>query len=110
MRHPPIALTRWSLRALMAAVLLPGSTGAQESPPFQLQNSYDVIIRNGKVLDGMGNPWFYADVALNGDRIAAVGDLSDARGTEEIDATGLFVAPGFIDTHTHIASFRLNFH
>jgi gamma-glutamyltranspeptidase len=65
------------------------------------QHLYDVIIRNGKVLDGMGNPWLYADVALEGDRIAAVGDLTNARGREEIDATGLFVAPGFIDTHTH---------
>jgi len=63
--------------------------------------TYDVIIRNGRVFDGMGNPWFYADVALNGDRIAAVGDLSDARGRDEIDATGLMVAPGFFDTHTH---------
>lgn len=66
------------------------------SPP-----TYDVIIRNGKVFDGMGNPWFYADVALEGDRIAAVGDLNEARGLEEIDATGLYVSPGFIDTHTH---------
>ncbi|MFH1766186.1 MAG: gamma-glutamyltransferase, partial [Gemmatimonadota bacterium] len=65
------------------------------------RDAYDVIIRNGKVLDGMGNPWFYADVALNGDRIAAVGDLSAAHAREEIDATGLMVAPGFIDTHTH---------
>jgi len=64
-------------------------------------DTYDVIIRNGRVFDGMGNPWFYADVALQGDRIAAVGDLSQAEGIEEIDATGLFVSPGFIDTHTH---------
>ncbi len=64
-------------------------------------DTYDVIIRNGKVFDGMGNPWLHADVALSGDRIAAMGDLSDAHGREEIDATGLMVAPGFIDTHTH---------
>ena len=69
--------------------------------PLQGQETYDVIIRNGKVFDGMGNPWFFADVALEGDRIGAVGDLSGARGEEEIDATGLYVAPGFIDTHTH---------
>ena len=62
---------------------------------------HDVLIRNGMVLDGTGNPWFRADVGLRGDRIAAVGDLSQARGLVEIDATGLMVAPGFIDTHTH---------
>jgi N-acyl-D-aspartate/D-glutamate deacylase len=62
---------------------------------------YDVVIRNGRVLDGSGNPWFRADVGLRGDRVAVVGDLSDARGREEVDATGLFVAPGFIDVHTH---------
>ena len=75
--------------------LEPVPAEAQEAP------TYDVIIRNGKVFDGMGNPWFYADVALEGDRIVAVGDLDDAVGREEIDATGLYVAPGFIDTHTH---------
>ncbi|MBT8395432.1 MAG: amidohydrolase family protein [Gemmatimonadetes bacterium] len=75
--------------------------GARSRGQVQGQGIYDVIIRNGKVFDGMGNPWFYADVALEGDRIAAVGDLSEERGRQEIDATGLYVAPGFIDTHTH---------
>jgi gamma-glutamyltranspeptidase len=65
------------------------------------RGAYDVIIRNGRVLDGTGNDWFRADVGLRGDRIAAVGNLSDDAAPTEIDATGLFVAPGFIDTHTH---------
>ncbi len=83
----------WPQLAGLALLLLASPLGAQDS--------YDVIIRNGKVLDGTGNPWFYADVAIQGDRIAAVGDLSDALARREIDATGLFVAPGFIDSHTH---------
>ena len=62
---------------------MPGARGFDPG-----RDAYDVIIRNGKVFDGTGNPWFHADVALNGDRIAAVGDLSAARGREEIDATG----------------------
>ncbi len=58
---------------------------------------YDLIIRNGHVIDGTGNPWFAADVAVTGDRVAAVGDLREAHGKREIDAKGRVVAPGFID-------------
>jgi len=67
------------------------------------QQPYDLVIRNGRVLDGTGVPWYYADVAISGDRIAAVGDLEGARARRVIDASGLFVAPGFIDVHTHAA-------
>ena len=59
--------------------------------------TYDVIIRAGTVLDGSGEPPSRADVAIDGDTIAAVGDLGSAVGRQELDATGLAVAPGFID-------------
>ncbi|MBT8488016.1 MAG: D-aminoacylase [Gemmatimonadetes bacterium] len=59
------------------------------------------LIWNGRLLDGSGNPWIYADVLIRGDRIEAVGDLSDVEADEVIDATGLYVAPGFIDSHSH---------
>jgi PBP4 family serine-type D-alanyl-D-alanine carboxypeptidase len=59
--------------------------------------AYDLLIRNGHIIDGTGNPWFAGDVAVSGDRIAAVGDLHDAHGKREIDAQGYIVAPGFID-------------
>ena len=62
---------------------------------------FDLLIRNGRVVDGTGNPWFAADVAIRGERIVAVGKLTDARATREIDAKGLVVAPGFIDMHSH---------
>jgi N-acyl-D-amino-acid deacylase len=59
--------------------------------------NYDILIRNAHILDGTGNPWYAADLAVSGDRIAAIGDLRDAHAKREIDATGRVVAPGFID-------------
>ena len=61
---------------------------------------FDVVIRNGLVIDGTGAPGQVADVALNDGRIAAVGEVSES-GAREIDAKGLVVAPGFVDIHTH---------
>ena len=60
-----------------------------------------VLIRGGRVIDGSGRPAFAADLAIEGDRIEAVGDLSDWRADETVEAGGLVVAPGFIDAHTH---------
>ena len=65
------------------------------------KSRYDAVIRNGRIIDGTGNPWFRGDVAILDDRIAAVGDLSAMSGRREIDASGLWVAPGFIDSHSH---------
>lgn len=61
---------------------------------------YDLIIRNGTLIDGTGGPSRQADIGIRGDRIVAVGKI-DGHGDEEIDADGLVVAPGFIDVHTH---------
>jgi N-acyl-D-aspartate/D-glutamate deacylase len=61
---------------------------------------YDLVIRNGRVIDGAGNPWIRANVAIEGDRIAKV-SRRDMEATRAIDAGGLAVAPGFIDCHTH---------
>ena len=62
---------------------------------------YDVLIRNGKIVDGTGNSWFYGDVGIVQNKIVAVGRLQGTA-RQTIDATGLIVAPGFIDVHTHI--------
>ncbi len=75
---------------LLLAICLPAI--AQEA---------DLLIRNGRVLDGTGNPDFRADVAIRGDRIVAIGKLGDVDAGRTIDARGRFVVPGFIDIHSH---------
>ena len=76
--------------------LSPLRTGAQSGG-----QTYDLIIRNGRVLDGTGNPWFPADVGVRGGRIVTVGSLAGATATRTIDASGKYVTPGFIDIHSH---------
>lgn len=64
----------------------------------------DILIRNAQVVDGSGNPWFYGDVAIEGDRIAAVtppGRIAPEQAVETVDAAGLVVCPGFIDILSH---------
>jgi len=63
---------------------------------------YDLLIRNARVVDGTGNPWFRADVGVRGGKIAAVGDLSHDSASRTVDAKERVVAPGFIDVHTHV--------
>ncbi|HNS87647.1 MAG TPA: hypothetical protein PKH09_12160, partial [Parvularculaceae bacterium] len=60
-------------------------------------DSYDAIIRGGTLYDGSGSPGVVADIAIEGDRIAAIGDLKSAKAAHEIDASGKAVAPGFIN-------------
>jgi len=63
--------------------------------------SFDILITGGKIFDGSGNPWFRADIGISGAKIVAVGRRLPRRAALEIDASGLVVAPGFIDVHTH---------
>ena len=62
----------------------------------------DLIIKNGKILDGTGNSWFYADIAVKDGKIIKIGALNAWKATTTLNATGLIVSPGFIDVHTHI--------
>ncbi len=62
---------------------------------------YDLLILNGKIVSGTGNPWFYGDLAIVRDKIVKIGRLSKEETFRVIDASGCFVAPGFIDGHSH---------
>ena len=68
---------------------------------------YDYILAGGTVIDGSNTPGVKADVGVRGDRVAAVGDLSGAAARERVDVSGLVVAPGFIDSHTHDDNYLL---
>ena len=78
-------LRRFPFLLILSAIALPAQTP-----------EYDIVIRNGRVLDGDGNPWIHADVAIKDGRFARIGKIS-GRGRREIDATGLYVSPGWID-------------
>jgi len=87
------------MRASRLALVLPiviGATWLVARPSAQ-RPRFDVVIVNGRIVDGTGAPWFRGDVGITGDRISAIGALGDATAGVKIDATDLIVAPGFID-------------
>ena len=88
-------MTRILLIACLAAV----SACRTQAPAVQApgRESFDVLITNGRVVDGTGAPWFRADIGISGDRIVAIGQLADREARVRIDASNLVVAPGFID-------------
>lgn len=63
--------------------------------------TYDIIIKNGKLVDGTGSPWRNADIGISGDSIASIGSIPDSEGERVIDTGGLVVSPGWIDVHAH---------
>ena len=86
------------LCALAACQSTTPAAPAQTANQAQATNSpFDVLILNGRVVDGTGAPWFYGDVGISGDRISAIGELDGRTTTTTIDAANLIVAPGFID-------------
>jgi len=92
---------RYGTSALLLSLLL-----LSELQPFvaaQTPAEYDIVIRNGRVLDGAGNPWILADVAIKDGKFARIGRV-EGKGKQEIDATGRYVSPGWIDAMDHSGS------
>jgi dihydroorotase/N-acyl-D-amino-acid deacylase len=87
--------TRSIALALVAGVALAAGALRAQTP------AYDLIIRNGRIVDGTGSPWYRADLAIRGDTIARIAARIDAPATRVVDVGGNVVAPGFIDPHTH---------
>ena len=84
------AKSRLAFFVILASMLLLSVSYAQ-------QTTYDFVITGARIVDGTGAPWFYGDIGITGDRIAAIGDLHNATAKKRIDATGLIASPGFID-------------
>ncbi len=80
--------------SLLLTVLLFSQTGFTQS--------LDVLIKNGRIIDGTGNSWYYGDVGIKDGKITSIGALAPYPAKRIIDAKGLVVAPGFIDVHAHI--------
>src|SRR4051794_25667599 len=87
--HPFVCFASLTLLAALSLAQ------AQAQPP------YDLVITNGQIIDGSGNPWFYADLGIQNGKIKFIGKLPALANTPQIDAAGLVVAPGFIDMHSH---------
>lgn len=68
------------------------------------KKSFDILIKNGRILDGTGNPWYYADIGIVDDEVKWMGKSKQATAHKVIDAEGLYVSPGFIDVHSHAGS------
>jgi N-acyl-D-aspartate/D-glutamate deacylase len=85
------------------------TTGASAAVGFSLfptsgieaESRFDLVIRNGTILDGTGGPTWTADLGIVGDTIHAMGTISPDQASETLDASGKIVAPGFIDIHSH---------
>ena len=89
-----------SLRKTIVPLIILGFLAAM-ALTASAQDSYDIVIEAGRIVDGTGGPWYYGDVGIQNGRIVKIGDLKEARAARRIDAKGLVVSPGFIDIHNH---------
>jgi N-acyl-D-aspartate/D-glutamate deacylase len=100
-RHAHSLLSRRGFLGSAATGLLGTAWSGAAQGTAAAEPEYDLVIRNGKIVDGTGNPWFLGDLAVRGDHIVELGRVVRGAAKREIDARGLVVAPGFIDMHSH---------
>ena len=96
-KDDPEAMQKVAGEALGEIASAAYATPLKASSASSSNPAYDILIRNGRIIDGSGNPWISGDLAIQGERIAAIGNLAGASAKRTIDASGLVVAPGFID-------------
>src|SRR5712675_867689 len=89
------------MRAILASILAAALLIFIVAAPRAQTPSFDLVIRNGRIVDGTGSPWYLGDVAVRNDTIVRIAPRIDAPAARVIDARGKIVAPGFIDLHTH---------
>jgi len=89
-----------AMKSFLVLMFLPFTLLAQQQNPIAI--GCDILIRNGKIIDGSGNSWYYGDIAVKDGKIIATGRQLNFIAQKKIDASGLIVAPGFIDVHTHL--------
>src|SRR3954470_23671704 len=89
------------MRATIALVLAAASLALAIATPRAQTPQYDLVIRNGRIVDGTGSPWYLGDLAVRNDTIVRIAPRIDTPAARVIDAAGKVVAPGFIDIHTH---------
>jgi len=94
------------MRAALIVVTL-ALVAAVRAQDTRTSGTFDIILRHGTIVDGTGLPSYAGDLGIAGDRIAALGDLSGSGATIDIDAAGLFVAPGFLNIHSHAVASAL---
>ena len=99
-KHSRLRILIVALALALSATSSASLLRAQQTPAPA--PAYDLVITNGRIVDGAGNPWYRADIAIKDGRIARIGRIAPAEARQTIDARGQIVAPGFVDVHAHV--------